>query len=174
MNTKAAYVLVAVLVAVIAVASTGVYLVYYIGNNAANNGGTTQPVSVANATSLQFTVNATINRITANHAFWGKHIGTSNLTLRVEVYGGELGSWSFIIDTAQQKSWNSTDNGAWIAGDYTVDWQFWGTNWNNLYANLQNWSGTGDYSCTSPTGYSIVIYNIKVNPQLPDALFQPS
>jgi hypothetical protein len=39
---------------------------------------------------------------------------------------------------------------------------------------MQNWSGTGDYSYTSPTGYNVVIYNIKVNPQLPDLLFQPS
>jgi hypothetical protein len=88
--------------------------------------------------------------------------------------GGEAGNWSYILDTGQEKSWNNTNNGAYASSNFTADWAFWGTSWTNFVTNLKNWSGTGDYSYTSSNGNPITIYNIEVNPKLPDSLFQTS
>jgi type II secretory pathway pseudopilin PulG len=162
MNRKTLYILVAVLVVVIVAAVAGVLLL------------NTQPVSVANATSLEFTVNVTTQGTTTTLAFYGKNIGTSNLTIRLDILGGESGNWSYILDTGQEKSWNSTNNGAWESSNFTADWDFWGNSWTNLVTNLKNWSGAGDYSYTSSNGDFHTIYNITVNPKLSDSLFQAS
>ena len=176
MNKKTVYFLVAVLVVVVIVAAVaGVYLLYSGGSNTGNsNSGNTQPVSVANATSLEFTANITSQGITVTHVFYGKNMGTSNLIVRFDILGGESGNWSYILDTGQQKSWNCTNNGDWGSSNFTADWNFWGNSWTNLVTNLKNWSGTGDYSYTSSSGYNVTIYSIKVNPELSDSIFQVS
>ena len=177
MNRKTIYILVAVLVVVIVAAVAGVLLWNNGGINGGNNngGGNTQPVSVANATSLEFMANVTSQgSIVVTHACYGKNIGTSNLTVRIDVLGGEAGNWSYILDTGQEKSWNNTNNGAYASSNFTADWNFWGTSWTNFVTNLKNWSGTGDYSYTSSNGNPVTIYNITVNPKLPDSLFQTS
>ena len=91
MNRKTLYILVAVLVVVIVAAVAGVLLL------------NTQPVSVANATSLEFTVNVTTQGTTTTLAFYGKNIGTSNLTIRLDILGGASGNWSYILDTGQEE-----------------------------------------------------------------------
>ena len=175
MNRKTVFFLVAVLVVIVAAAVSGVYLLYYGGSNSGNKSPeNTQPVNVANATSLEFKANVTIQGVTTNLAFYGANIGTSNLKLRVDILGGEAGNWSYIIDKGQQKSWNSTNNGPWGSSNFTADWNFWGESWTNLVANLKNWNGTGDYSYASSNGDFHKIYNITINSDLPDSLFQAS
>ncbi len=170
MNRKAIYILTAVLIIVIVGVVAGVLLL----NNGGSN-GVNKPVSVADATSLEFMANVTTQgSIVVTHACYGKNIGTSNLTVRIDVLGGESGNWSYILDTGQQKSWNNTNYGAYASSNFTADWAFWGTSWTNFVTNLKNWSGTGDYSYTSASGYPVTIYNITVNPKLSDSLFQTS
>jgi hypothetical protein len=170
---KTIYILVAVLIVIVVAAVAGGLWVY---NGGSKGGGNTQSVSVANAASLEFMANVTSQpgSIVVTHACYGKNIGTSNLTVRIDILGGETGNWSIILDTGQEKSWNNTDNGAYASGNFTADWAFWGTRWTNYVTNLKNWSGTGDYSYTSSNGNPVTIYNIKVNPKLPDSLFQTS
>ena len=169
MNRKTVYILVAVLIVVIVAAVGGVLL----WNNWIGN---TKPASVANATSLQFTANITPPQgVTVTHVCYGKNINASNFMIRVDMSAGELGNWSYILNAGQGKSWNRTNNGALTeSSNFTADWDYWETRWTNLVTNLKNWSGTGDYSYTSPNGYAVVISSITVNPDLPDSLFQPS
>ncbi|MGD0645315.1 MAG: hypothetical protein ABSA75_10460 [Candidatus Bathyarchaeia archaeon] len=177
MDKKTIYILVAVLIVIVVVAVGGVLWVYNGGSNAVNSkgGGNNQPVSVANATSLEFMANVTTQgSIVVTHACYGKNIGTSNLTVRIDILGGESGNWSYILDTGQEKSWNNTNSGAYASGNFTADWNFWGTSWTNFVTSLKSWSGTGDYSYTSSNGNPVTIYNIIVNPKLPDSLFQTS
>jgi hypothetical protein len=170
MNRKAIHILTAVLIIVIVGVVAGVLLL----NNGGSN-GVNKPVSVADATSLEFMANVTSQGTIVTHEFYGKNMGTSNLIVRFDILGGEAGNWSYILDTGQEKSWNSTNYGAWASSNYTADWAFWGTRWTNFVTNLQNWSGTGDYSYTSSTtGNYITIYSITVNPKLSDSLFQAS
>lgn len=172
MNKKTLYVLVAALIVIVVAAVAGGLWVY---NGGSKGGGNTQSVSVANATSLEFMANVTTQgSIVVTHACYGKNIGTPNLMIRIDILGGEAGNWSYILDTGQEKSWNSTNYGAYASGNYTADWAFWGTVWTGFVTNLKNWSGTGDYSYTSSNGNPVTIYNIKVNPKLPDSLFQTS
>jgi len=175
MNKKTIYIIVAVLIVVIVV-GVAAYALLYNGGSGGQSTPTPTPTataSVANATSLEFTANITSQGITVTHVFYGKNIGTSNLTIRLEILGGESGNWSYILNTGQEKSWNSTNNGAWASSNFTADWAFWGTRWTNLVTNLKNWSGTGDYSYTS-NGNAVTISCISVNPKLSDSLFQAS
>ena len=172
MNKKTSYILVAALI-IIVVAAAAVGLWVYIGGS--KRGGSTQPVSVANASSLEFMANVTTQgSIVVTQAYYGKNIGTPNLVIRVDVLGGEAGNWSYILDTAQEKSWSSTNYGAYASSNYTANWAFWGTAWTGFVTNLKNWSGTGDYSYTSSKGYPVTIYDIQVNPKLSESLFQTS
>jgi hypothetical protein len=175
MNKKITYILVAVVIVVIGAAVAGVLLLNGGSNGGNNNGGgNTQPVSVANATSLEFKANITSQGTTVTHLFYGKNIGTSNLTIRLDILGGESGNWSYILNAGQESSWNSTNYGAWASGNFTVDWSLWGTRWTNLVTNLKNWSGKGDYSYTSSSGNFVKISSIAVNSKLADSLFQAS
>jgi hypothetical protein len=168
MNKKTIYGLVAVLIVVIVAAVAAVLL-------SNNGGGNTQSVSVADATSLEFMANVTSNGITVTHACYGKNMGSSNLTVRVDILAGESGNWSHVLDQGQGKSWNCTNSGAWIeVGNFTDDWNSWGTRWTNFVTNLNNWNGTGDYSYTSSNGNAVTIYNVEINPSLPDSIFQTS
>jgi hypothetical protein len=172
MNKKTVYIIVAVLVVVIVVAAAGIFLM----NNSGNSGETTPTVSVKDATSLQYSANVTNTATgTITYNFAGKNLGTSNMTIRVDLLGGELGNYSYILNAGEEKSWSNTNGGAWTAGNFTADWASWGTQWTENANELgNNWSGTGDYSYTASSGESITITCIAVNPTLADSLFQTS
>ena len=69
----------------------------------------------------------------------------------------------------------STDSGTtWTAGTFATDWSFWGTQWTEYVSKLATWSGTGDVSYTNAAGEAIVLFNIVVNPTIPDSTFATS
>jgi hypothetical protein len=81
----------------------------------------------------------------------------------------------YIINGVQQKAWMYS-NGQWtdISSTYNTQWSTWTSLFNDYLSGLSNWSGTGDYSHTNPsTGETLRIYDIQVNPQLPDSEFAP-
>jgi hypothetical protein len=174
-NTKTKYIIVAVVVVIIIVASIGAYLIY---NNGKSSGTpTTTPVSVANANSLQFIANATSSGTTSTLKFAGENLQTSNYTLRIDYPAGNT---SFILNYGQQKSWQSLDNGKiWtLDSSFTTDNSTWGERWTGEVTALENWNGTGDtYTYTTTSGgvtTNVTIYDISVNPSLPESLFSPS
>ncbi len=169
MNKKTIYIIVAVLVVVIVIAGVAAFVLL----NNSGNGGTTQPVSVVGATSLQFSVNETTNGALVTYEFAGNNVNTSSLMLRVDIPGGASGNYSYILSVSQQKSWDKVNDGAWTEGNYTADWSTWGAAWYNYDTALVNWNGTGDYTYTSGTS-SYTIYNIVVNATIPASTFATS
>jgi hypothetical protein len=79
----------------------------------------------------------------------------------------------YIVNGVQQKAWVYS-GGEWtdVSSAYSTQYN----TWNSLYLGYVNslaaWTG-GDWTYTSE-GTTVRIYNINVNPILPDALFQPS
>lgn len=173
MNSKTMYILVAVLVIVIVVAGIGIYL--YMGTGGGGGGGGENTYTVANATSLQFEANVTSQGYTIPYKLAGKNLNSTNLTLRIDLLGGESGNYSYILNAGDETAWEAV-NGEWTdkSSDFTNQWASWGTEWTNYVDALANWSGTGDYTYTAANGDAITIYNITINPTLPDSLFQPS
>lgn len=162
-----------ILVGVSIVVTVAVIAGFFLLNNLAGNNPT---VSVANASSLRFSYDYRTNHgWPVTEVFSGKYIGTSELLVRIDVLGGSAGNWSYVLDTGLQRSLNRTDDGVWVtSSNYTFDWNHWGPRWTRMVNNLKNWSGTGDYSYNSSRGNPLLIYNIEVNPDLPDSLFQHS
>jgi hypothetical protein len=169
MNKKTMYIIVAVLVIIIVVGVAAYALLYNSGG-----GGTTSPtptptVGVADATTLQFSANVTSQGQTTEYKWYGKDIH-ANMTIRVDFAG-----YSYLLNADQEKSWNSTDNGAtWTQTNFATDWPIWGAQWSSYVNNLTHWSGSGDYKYTDTLGEAITLFNISVNPTIPDSTFTAS
>jgi hypothetical protein len=168
LDKKTIYIIVAVLVVVIVVGVAGVLLL-----NNGNGGQTatptpTPPPSVADADTLQFSSNVTSQGQTTEYKWYAKDI-QSDVTVRVE-----LATYAYIIDTAQEKSWTSTDSGAtWTQTTYANDWAAWSGQWTEYTGKLAGWT-TGDISYENSAGEAIVLTNIVVNPSLPASTFETS
>jgi len=168
LNKNTIYILVAVVVIIIVV---GAAAVMFLNNGGNNNGTTPTPTptqSVADATTLQFSANVTSQGQTTEYKWYGKNL-QSDVIIRVDV-----STYAYILDEGQQKAWASTDSGAtWTTSDYTTDWAGWGAQWTEYVDKLANWT-SGDYSYTNTAEESIVLFNIIVNPTIPDSTFATS
>jgi hypothetical protein len=171
MNKTTMYAVVAVLVIIIVIGVAA----YALMNN--GNGGTTNPTAtptatpstngVADASTLTFNANVTSQGTTIEHKWQGKDIHSNAMVLRVD-----FATYAYILDAGEQKSWSSTDSGAtWTQGNFTADWLSFSPSWTDIVDNLTHWSGTGDYSYTNTAGEGIVVFNISVNPSIPDSNF---
>jgi len=166
------YIIVAVLVVVIVVGVAGYVL---LNNGGSNNQTTPTPTptpgpSVATATSLQFSANVTSQGQTTEYVWYGTNLNSANEKLRVDFV-----NYAYILDASQHKSWMSTDSGSsWTAGTFTTDWNSWGTQWTDYVTSLAMWSGSGDFSYTNTAGEAVTLFNITVNPTIPDSTFATS
>lgn len=101
-----------------------------------------------------------------------KNIGTPNMMTRIEgTFSGQ--NIIYIINGAQQKAWMHT-SGMWVdlSHEFHNEFDTWSETWQEYETNLQDWAGTGDWTYTTPMG-TTRIYDISVNPELPDSLFKP-
>jgi hypothetical protein len=148
---------------------------YALMNN--GNGGSTNPTptptatpstnGVAEASTLTFNANVTTQGSTLEHKWQGKNIHSNAMTLRVD-----FANYAYILNADEQKSWSSTDSGVtWTQGNFTADWQSFSPQWTDFLNNLEHWSGSGDYSYTNTAGEGVVLFNISVNPSIPDSNF---
>ncbi len=166
MNKQTTYVLVAVLVIIVVVGAAGAYILL----NTGGNGGEPEPTptpSVADATSLQFTVEATTDGETSTTTYYAKNIGGSEALLRVEVDLGEAGKLVYIINGAEHKAWMGMAD-EWSEADFEETWDDWNALWAGYVQSLAHWT-EGEY--TSEDG-TVKISNISLNPTLADSLFQ--
>jgi hypothetical protein len=174
MNKKGISALVIVAIVVIAVVVIGVAAYYVLSSGGGEETPTPTPSSpVEGATSMRFDVNATVEGAKEIDRFTVKNLGTSDILLRVDQTDAQGNDFVYIMNETGQTVW--ADFGAGF-DDYSSDWT---TYWDNtLIGNvglntymtaLANWSGTGDY-----TGDSYVIYDIVVNPTIPDSAFEPT
>jgi hypothetical protein len=133
-------------------------------------------VNVAEATSLQFTISMTNSSGASlgSYTYSAKNAGTSNMMIRVEFADPSSGSsYVYIVNGAQQKAWMEVD-GQWtdLSSAFTSEFSSWDETFTGYKDSLADWSGLGDWTYTSPTGETVRIHDISVNPSLPDSLFE--
>jgi hypothetical protein len=176
-------------IAIIAVAVIVVGVVVLAVNNMGTFSNTNPPSSgssqtpnqsktdeLAKASSLKFSLSFTQDSSTYGYTISAKNIGTQNMMMRVEgTISQSSGNIIYLLNGAQQKAWMYSDN-QWVelSSQFNDQWDTWNNIWNGYFTDLDNWSGIGDYTYTSPsTGETTRIYDVQVNPELPDSLFAP-
>ena len=174
MNKKgiSTLVIVGIVVIIIVVAGIAAY-VLYSGGEEASPTPTASGSPVEGATSMRFDVNATVEGAMEIDHFTAKNIGTSNVLLRVDQTDAQGNNFVYLMNETAQSVY--ADFGAGFA-EYSSDWTtYWDSTLignvalNNYMTALAGWSGSGDY-----TGDSYVIYNIVVDPDIPDSAFVPT
>jgi hypothetical protein len=161
MNKKTMYILVAVLVAVIVVGGVAAYALM----NTGGNNGEEEKAKVADATSLQFT----IEDETGTYKYSAKNMDTDTL-LRMEYLDEEYG-FIIILDNGEEKAW-STMSGEWAEENYETTYNDWNPVWEDYLECLADWTeGDGEWTSEDET---VKISDITVNPELDDSLFQHS
>jgi hypothetical protein len=100
------------------------------------------------------------------------------MALRIEIFGGASGNYTYILNSKDQTAWVGV-NDVWsdLSSDFTNQWNSWVGAGKQFTMDVDklaaNWSGSGDYTYTdSATQTTIRIYNIQVNPTVPDSLFE--
>jgi hypothetical protein len=167
-NKKSMGILVAVVVVVLVVASVGAYVLLF-GGLGGGGGGGGGAVTVADASSLQFSVDASVAGATTTLQFSGKNIGTNSLLIRADILlnGQDI---VCIMDTGAQKAWANT-TGAFIEDSYTQDMHDWGNSWTTYLGHIQSWSAGNAEVTYADQGNQVRIYNIIINPALDDSFF---
>jgi len=145
------------------------------GENGAPNGNGDDVPDVATATSLRFSVDLN-NGETVQFTWTAKSIGADDLRLRLEWRwnGFEEG---IIIDRQLYRIWH-LEEGVWIEEEMADE--YWDVYWDlvmipfeGYVTALHEWTD-GDVTYTDPEeGYVVRIYDISINPELDDALFEP-
>ncbi|MFB3889295.1 MAG: hypothetical protein ACE14S_07370 [Candidatus Bathyarchaeia archaeon] len=137
--------------------------------------GTSGSSMVGTAQSLQFSVTYTSSEGASSswgYTFYAKNIGTSNMMMRVDGnYGGQ--NSIYIVNGAQRKAWMSV-GGQWmdLSNQFADEWNTWDQTFQGYRENLLDWVGTGDITYSDPGGGTVRVYDIHINPSLPDSLFQ--
>jgi hypothetical protein len=187
-------IIVVIVVAILLVSAIAVYLAMSGGGDGAasdttnggtpdtTNGGTTDTgdgdtdettVDVAGASSLQFRVSVDpADEESIDYMYSVKNAGTDSLMMRIEMQSAAE-SFIYIVNGAQEKVWIYSD-GQWMdfSQMYPTYWETWNSAWQGYHNNLMDWTGYGDWSYTTPNGDSVRIYDITINPSLPDSMFQ--
>jgi len=132
--------------------------------------------SVATASSLRFSIDVTSGGVTqVTSTYMAKNVGTNNLMLRIETTENSGTTSIFIINGALQKAW-TYDGTDWTDVSVMFSTQF--NTYDALFTGYQNnladWAGTGGWTYTAPNGDSVRYFDISVNPNLGDSLFQHS
>jgi hypothetical protein len=172
MKKNIMYAIVAVIVIIIVIVAAVFALGLFNGTTPATTPtptpATVTGADVANATTLTFSANTTTNGATTTYSWSGKNLHSTNETLRVD-----FATYAYILDAGAQKSWMSMDSGAtWTAGTFADDWTSWGPLWSANVDNLAHWTSGDTYTYTeTATGATVVVFNIVVNPTIPDSTF---
>ena len=171
MNKNTIYII-AVLLVVIIAASTAVIL---LNNNPSPNKQTTA-VNIADASTLQFTVNDTSQGTTTPYQFTGINMGTANLTIRVDLPSCNPGgaNYTYVFNAGTRSAWNKTSDASWMTDNFNNAWPLWGNMWSGYVSKLDVWYSTTTYSYTASNGDAIIIFDIRVNPTVPNSTFQTS
>ncbi len=161
MNKKTIYIVVAVLVVVIVVGVAGVLLLNQGGNGGQPTPTATPAPSVADATSLQFTVKDS----SGTYTYYAKNIGAETI-LAVE-YLDPTAGFKIIINGADQTA-ASNMTGTWATEDFQTDKAQWQPLFEGYVHDLANWT-SGEWTSTDG---ATKISGISVNPTLADSVFQ--
>ena len=174
LNKKTTYAIVAVVIIIIVVGIAA----YAVLNNKPgeteeNSPTPTATSSVLGANSIEFNSNLTSQGVTIQHKWAGKDIHVETPTIRLDILGGESGNYSYMLDVGQQKSFTSINGGAWTPSTYATDWTTFGAEWTDYLNHMGHWT-SGDVSYTNTAGEAVTLYNIVINPTIPDSTFATS
>lgn len=177
-NKKGIFKMIIVAIIVVVIIFVGISAYFALNNRILNgNGGNWDeaPGPIEDANSLQFEVDLTSQGTTIKYKLSGKNLRATDMKIRIDLLGGDAGNFYYILNPGEQEAWANIDS-TWIdlSDDFGAQWDSWGIAWINYVDNLQNWTGTGEWSYTAPNGDFIRIYNIAVNPVISDSLFQPT
>jgi len=168
MNQKGiAPLIIAAIVVVVAVVVVGAGV--YVVRQGGGAGG------VTSASSLDIKVDATYQGQTQTTRYRVKNINTSNDKYRIDGYSAGQIVYTWIV--------NATDQTIYYKSGSTGEWENYSDNFQQYFQsykqffqgyqmNLSGWAG-GDYNFTVGD-VQVRIYDIVVNPDLPDSLFQQS
>ncbi len=144
-------------------------------DNGEDNGNGNGTDFVEQASSLRFTVEATTTEGHGTLTWSAKNIGTENLKLMMEgtMDGEEFGN---ILNGETRWMWYLED-GEWILNEipeesWNTFWDVWKQTFEGYRSSLSSWTG-GEYTYTDGQGNTVRIYNVQINPNLPDPLFAP-
>ena len=145
-------------------------------SSAATSTPSSNGASISEANSLQYSVDIvnSSGQLTGSYVFYTKTVGPATM-IRIEFTDSSDSNMIYIVNGATQQFWVST-NGEWVdlSSAYASQYATWFGIYNSYKNNLASWAGFGDYTYTAPDGSSVRIYDISVNPTLPDSLFQHS
>jgi hypothetical protein len=171
--------IVAIIVIAVVIAGVAVYVLYSGGGEPTPTPTPTPTSPLEGATSLGFKLDVTMSGNNEMHAFTANNLGTSDILLRVDETDAQGTQFVYVFNQTAQTVWAS------IAGDWmdlSADFDSYWTGENSgtigytaldeYMAKLDaNWSGSGDYDYTSGED-TFHIYDIVVNPSVPDSLFE--
>ncbi len=154
-----------VIIVIVAIAAVGIG--YILTRGAAPSG------DIETATSLSFKVDTTVMGTEYTMTFKGKDIQSSNTKFRID---GTIVDEEFklIIYTGEENAWMWMSATGWqdISATMQPYLEQYQTQFDAYKEELSDWTG-GDYTYTDPTtGATVRIYDVVINPDLPDTLFQ--
>jgi hypothetical protein len=128
--------------------------------------------AVVSASSLQFSVTPMEYKDSTRDTFtfYAKNIGTSDMMIRFEI--ASSGEYS-VMNSAQNRSWWVSD-GTWTNTSSQFSGVFQSSREDIVFyqSKLSTWAGTGDCVFSSSNGQSVRIFDIAINPELPDSMFE--
>lgn len=130
-------------------------------------------IDVSTATSIRYKVSIQpAGQAGMEYEYIVKDAGTDDMKMRIEIET-EYDFTTYIINGEDQTAWVYTGE-EWLdlSDGFTTYWDMHKESWEGYQASLQDWTGAGEYRYDSPTGDSVVIYDIEINPTLEDSLFQ--
>ena len=135
--------------------------------------GAEPSADIETATSLSFKVDTTVMGTEYTMTFKGKDIQSTNTKFRID---GTIADEEFklIIYTGEENAWMWMSATGWQDVSATMQpyLEQYQTQFDAYKEELSGWTG-GDYTYTDPTtGATVRIYDVTINPDLPDTLFQ--
>lgn len=155
------YIVVAVIVVVLVVGIAGVMLLNNGNNGTTNPTPSPTPTPVADASSLQFSVEDS----TGTYLYYADNIGSE--TLLAISYIDETAGFSVIMNGTGHTA-NSNMTGTWAEEDFQTTWDQWYPVFEGYVDSLAHWT---EGQWTSEDG-TTRIFDISVNPELDDSCFQ--
>lgn len=153
------------IIVIVAIAAVGIG--YILTRGAAPSG------DIETATSLSFKVDTTVMGTEYPMTFKAKDIQSTNTKFRIDgTAAGE--EYKLIIYTGEENAWMWMSATGWQDVSATMQpyLEQYQTQFDAYKEELSDWTG-GDYTYTDPTtGATVRIYDVVINPDLPDTLFQ--
>ena len=157
--------IIVVIVVVAAVAGVGIYLA------TRGEGVPGEGEGIAGATSLSFKVDKTEVGQAITETWKAKNIGSANFKLRFERTSmGQL-QFKCIVDAGEEKAWTWYPYTGWEEVSFQSYLIMHKMRFEEYKERLSGWTG-GEWQYTDPDIGAVRIYDIVVNPDLPDSLFQ--